>query len=89
METRLHLDCSLPSLSFYILHKDQPRANHFLGSTHPAMADPPPEKAKMVLMTLKTLAQSGLLPGWMRAGRKPTVQELVVKDSRFSYRVGH
>lgn len=53
------------------------------------MADPPPEKAKMVLMTLKTLAQSSLLPGWMRAGRKPTVQGLVVKDSWFSYRVGH
>lgn len=53
------------------------------------MADPPPEKAKMVLMTLKTLAQSGLLPGWMSAGRKLTVQGLVVKDSRFSYRVGH
>lgn len=53
------------------------------------MADPPPEKAKMVLMTLKTLAQSGLLPSWMRAGRKPTVQGLVVKDSQFSCRVRH
>lgn len=89
LEIQLHLNRSLPSLSFYILHKDQPGANHFLDSTHPAMADLPPEKAEMVRVTLKTLGQSGLLPSRVRVGRKPRVQGLVMKNSRFSYRVRH
>lgn len=50
----------MPSLSFCILHKDQPWARHFLHSTHPGVADLPPEKAKMVQLTLKT--QGILLP---------------------------
>lgn len=87
MEIQLHLNCSMPSLSFYILHKDQPWANHFLHSTRPAMAGLPPEKAKMVQLTLKTLGQGCLLPSWM--GRKPTVKGLVVKDSQFSCGVRH